>query len=314
MRTGYFSLFLLAIVLSGCGYIPIASELPDQLASLRSKVTPGTSSRQDVHDYLGKPFISDERLGIELYRVASGRDAEVQLAPIPIWVDTEEVIIYAMIIYGTDDIVEATSWDVFQRARDSSYGFDDLPELYQRTSFRIARLQAYGYIFIAVKEGEGKRRKEVLLAPPTKSRETQHMAPPDRKCAVLFFYPQTAYQLRYYLDRNRVGEMPLVNFYEWTWDPDLQLVFSKTIVDEGKHELKVTTSLRPSEFRHKFDCTAGQIVYAHPDLDVVKSEPWGFFRQKKQFEGEIRVDHEPFEGDKGWRRLLFYNGTWYGRD
>jgi hypothetical protein len=56
-------------------------------------VTPGESSRQDAHDRLGKPFISDERSGIELYRVASGRDAEVQLAPVPVRVDTEEVII-----------------------------------------------------------------------------------------------------------------------------------------------------------------------------------------------------------------------------
>jgi hypothetical protein len=314
MRTGYFSLFLLAIVLSGCGYIPIDSDIPDRIASFRAQVIPGESSRRDVHDRLGKPFISDEQLGIELYRVASGRDAEVHLAPIPIWVDTEEVIIYAMIIYSADDIVEATSWDVFQRARDSSYGFDDLPELYQRTSFRIARLQADGYIFIAVKEGEGKPRKEVLLAPPSKSHEILYMAPTDSKCAVLFFYPQTAYRLRYFIDRDQVGEMPLIGFYELTWDPDLQFVFSKTVVDQGEHVLKVATSLRPSEFRRKFDCTTGRTVFAYPDLEVVKSEPWGLMRQKKQFEGEIRVDHEPFEENKGWRRLLFYKGTWYGRD
>ena len=89
----YFSLSLLIFLLSACGYIPIESEVPDQLPGLRAQVTPGETSRQQVHERLGKPFISDERLGIELYRVASGRDAEVQLAPVPVRVDTEEVII-----------------------------------------------------------------------------------------------------------------------------------------------------------------------------------------------------------------------------
>jgi hypothetical protein len=85
-------------------------------------------------------------------------------------------------------------------------------------------------------------------------------------------------------------------------------------VDEGKHELKVTTSLRPSEFRRNFDCRAGQIVYAHPDLNTVNSEPWGLWRQTIKFEGGIRLDREPFEEEKGWRRLLFYNGRWLGED
>jgi len=308
----YFSLSLLIFLLSACGYIPIESEVPDQLPSFRAQVTPGANSRQQVHDRLGKPFISDERLGIELYRVASGRDADVHFALFPVWIDTEEVIIYAMIIYDTNDIVEAMSWDVFEGVGDTDYGDDELPDLYR--SFRSAKLQAYGYIFIAVKEGAAKSRKEFLLAPASKTRETLYLAPPDNKCAVLFFYPQTAYPIKYFLDGDQVGTMPLVSFHEWTWDPDLQFVFSKAIVDEGTHELKVTTSLRPSEFRRKFDCTAGQIVYAHPDLDTVKSEPWGLFRKKIKYEGEINIDREPLEDYDGWKRLLFYNGTWLGDD
>jgi hypothetical protein len=310
----YFSLSLLIFLLSACGYIPIESEVPDQLPSFRAQVTPGETSRQQVHERLGKPFISDERLGIELYRVASARDAEVQLAPIPIWVDTEEVIIYAMIIYDRAEVVEAMSWGVFQRARDTDYGFDDLPASYQGTAFRIAKLQAYGYTFIAVKEGEGKSRKEFLLAPSSTSRDIVVQLPPENRCAVLFFYPQMAHLFKYYLDGDLVGTMPLVTFHEWTWDPDLQLVFTKLIVDEGKHALKMKSWWTPREFQHQFDCKLGQVFYAHPKLDLVKSEPWGLFRKKSKYEGDIRIGHQPLEDYDGWKRLLFYNGKWLGSD
>jgi len=309
-----FFLLLLVSNLSACGTIPIESKVPDQLSSFRAQVTPGETSQREVHRRLGEPFIHDKRLGIEVYRVAFGRDVAVDVTPFPVWVDTEEVIIYALVIYGADDIVEAISWDVFERLRDKDYGFDDLPDLYRRTSFRIAKLQADGYIFIAAKEGAGKRRKEFLLAPSWKSGETLHLAPPEGKCAVLFFYPKTAYPLRYFLDGDQVGTKPLVGFYQWTWDPDLQLVFTKVIVAKGKHELKVATSLRPREFRRTFDCQSRQIIYANPALETAKSEPWGFLRHKIKFEGEIKVDRQPFEDYDGWRRLLFFNGRWMGQD
>ena len=314
MFVRYISQVLLVHLITACGTIPIESKVSDQLASFRAQVTPGETSRLVVHERLGKPFISDERSGIELYRAASGRDADVHITPIPVWVDTEEVIIYAMIIYDKDDVVEAVSWDVFERLRDTDYGFDDLPDRYRGTSFRIAKLQAYDYIFIAAKEGAGKSRKEFLLAPASKSREALHFAPPESKCAILVFYPQKAYRTRYFLDGDEIGAKPLVEFYEWVWDPDLQLVFTKAIVDEGRHELKLTTSLKPGEFRRKLDCTPGQVFYVHPELRTVKSEPWGLLRRKIKYEEDIRIDRQPLEDYEGWRRLLFYNGKWFGRD
>jgi len=308
------SLVLLISLLPACGYIPVESEVPEQLPSFRAQVTPGETSRQEVHERLGKPFIADERLGIELYRVASGRDADVHVAPFPVWVDTEEVIIYALIIYDRDDVVETMSWDVFRRVRDTDYGFGDLPEVYRGTEFRIARLQAYGYIFIAVKEGGGKSRKEFLLAPASNSREIRTQTPPENRCAILFFYPQMAHLFKYFLDGELVGTVPLIGFHEWIWDPELQLVYTKFIVDEGRHELKLRSSRTPREIRRRFDCKPGQVFYAHPKLDLVKSEPWGLLRKKTRYEGDISIDHQPLEDYDGWKRLLFYNGNWFGVD
>jgi hypothetical protein len=312
MLTRYLSLVLLLLLLAACGFVPVESTIPDQLPNFRAQVTPRKTARRDVHERLGKPFISDERLGIELYRVASGRDADVHFAPIPFWVDTEEVIIYAMIIYDTNDIVKAMSWDVFDDVGDTDYIDEELPDLYR--FFRIARLQANGYIFIAVKEGAGKSRKEFLLAPASKSREMLRQAPPDKKCAVLFFYPQIAHRIDYFLDGDRIATMPLVGFDEWNWDPDLQLVFARNIVNEGKHELKLKTSWRPREFRRQIDCKSGQAFYAHPGLELVKSEPWGLWEQKTKYEGDIYIDHQPSEEYGSWKRLLFYSGNWFGDD
>ena len=105
--------------------------------------------------------------------------------------------------------------------------------------------------------------------------------------------------------------MPLTE----AWSRDLVDVFAKVLVNEGEHEVSLTTSWRPKEFRRKLHCKPGQIFYAHPKLDLVASEPWGVFRtHKNQFEGEIIVNHQPLESYEGWRRLLFYRGKWLDED
>ena len=93
-----FSVLLLVLLLSACGTIPIESKVPDELANYRAQITPGETTQQEVHERLGRPFIADERLRLELYRVAFGRDAGVHIAPFPFWVDTgRNVIEFALL-------------------------------------------------------------------------------------------------------------------------------------------------------------------------------------------------------------------------
>jgi hypothetical protein len=300
-------LLAFVFVLSGCGELPIASDLRGQLESLRPQVTPGDTSRSEVHDRLGQPFISSKRWPVEVYRVRTGHDVSVHFAPIPLWVDTEDVIIYALVVYDKNDIVTHISWDIYEQVAE---GY---------TALRKARLEASGFLFVAAKEAPGRKRKEILLALPSEISNAMHDAPAAPSCAVLFFYPYVAREHEYltcehdyFLDGERVGELPLVRFREWLYDPDLTNVFSRLVVDAGDHAVKVTTSLKPEEFGRKLVCEPGSLVYVYPRLELVETEPWGIWRRRIQYKGEISLEPQPPELGKAWKQLLFYNGQWLG--
>ena len=190
-------LILLPVIpFSGCFFIP--SEVPDQLETLRSQVTLGKTSRQEVHEQIGLPFISSEDRRIEVYRVASGSDVAVELLIIP---KTYEVIICSMIVYDGNSVVEAVDWHVYKDHDDDDF---------EGWVWRSARLQAGGFFFAAVKEGDFKQRKEILLAPVSETQNALHQPPPDM-CAVLFFFYEADYEREFFLDDERIGEIPLLS-------------------------------------------------------------------------------------------------------
>lgn len=85
-------------MLSGCVvFYDLPSKVPDQLEGLRSQVTPGQTSRKQVREHLGEPFISGER--VEVYRALTGHDVLLFGPVVPVMWDNEEVIIYALVVY-----------------------------------------------------------------------------------------------------------------------------------------------------------------------------------------------------------------------
>jgi outer membrane protein assembly factor BamE (lipoprotein component of BamABCDE complex) len=297
----YIQALLLAILLSGCETYRISSDVPDQLDSLRSQVIPGETSRPEVHERLGLPFTSSKHRDVEIYRVASGHEVYVDIALIPVWVETEEVIIYALVVYDDKNVVEAIDWNLYQQSPVEIIGPD----------FRSARLDVGGFIFFADKEGDGEQRKEILLAPVSETQDVLRTPPPQGKCAVqLFFSVGVGGYLDYFLDNKPIGDMPLV----MSWAPSNTRVFSKVLIAEGEHTLTVTTSNKPSEFHRTFLCEPEDILYVYPQLKQIQTEPWGLLRIRWQYSGEIAINSEPLESHDGWRRLLFYNGKWLGED
>ena len=292
-----------AIALSGCGGLPISSDVPEQLEILQPQVTVGQTSRHEVHERLGRPFISSERWSVEVYRVRTGHDVSIEFALIPFWIDTEEVIIYALVVYDDLDIVKAISWDVYRHIREHH------PSTYLGTEFRSAKLHAGDFYFAAAKEGLGQQRKEWLLAPASATPDALHTPPSSNLCAVLFFFYQTIHSLTqemaFFLDDQEIGGMPLLAADRF--DPVDKLVFSKVLVAEGEHELRLTTLLKPDEFQRKFICEPGSIIYLYPQIELTESEPWELW-------GQITVNSEPIGSHEDWRRLLFYNGKWLGDD
>lgn len=302
----YLLAFSLTSVISGCGTVHIPSDVPHQYEIQKSKVITGKTSRLEVHKRFGLPFITVENPPIEIYRVALGREADVLIGPVPFWIDTEEVILYAMVTFDSNDIVMAIDWDTFKHVGN---GYSD-------PQHRMATLESDGFLFAAVKEGIGKPRKELLLAPPDYHRDAFSLPPPANRCALVMYYPQTTYKRAYFLDDELIGESPLIIYPDW--DPDWPgnpadtNMLLKVIVSAGKHEIKATTLFAPGEFRREFECHPGNIFYAYPQLELVKSEPYGLWRWRFKYEGEISINQKPLNNHESWKRLLYYRGKWFG--
>jgi hypothetical protein len=306
--------WLLSAALSGCVYFDFPSEVPEQLEGVRSQVVAGKTSRKEVRARLGAPFISDER--VEVYRVATGYDVTVG-GPLPsifFW-GKEEVISYALLTYDENDLVEEIDWGIYQE--------DTQPNPADEVSWISATLHAAEFDFGAFsKTFDSYEIEEMLLAPISESQHDLKTPPPPGMCAVLVFAGKTTEDWRVYgrlhIDGKLIIDVPLVDGFYWhfahreDWVPFYEQVFTKTLMAQGAHEISVTTDIKPHGFRRAFECKAGETYYAYPHLELVEGQPWGFWRRRFEYAGDIKVDSQPSGSHEGWRRLLFYRGEWLG--
>lgn len=300
---------LIGILASGCiGWTSI-SEVPEKSEDFRSQVVIGQTSRKQVHEHLGEPFISEKK--IEVYRVLEDPDITVIL---PGW-ETQEVILYALVAYDDNDIVDDIDWGIYPHEKEND------PSQYM-SAIRSAKLQAGDFDFAAFNQvGWISKRQEILLAPPSVSAQAFAIPPPPGMCsAIVFLKPLedgSRYERQLYLDGKHLVEMPLGSGYWTSGDDGLpfhELVFIKFLVTEDIHELKITAMHSPRDFRRKFECRNGDVFYVYPRHRVVESEPWGVWRKQFRIDGDIEIYNKPIEPYDGWKRLLFYSGNWLGTD
>ena len=308
--------WLLSVAVSGCAVYEVPSEVPDQLAAVRSEIVTGKTSRKEVQALLGQAFIRDQ--GVEVYRVTSGYDVTLAGPIIPLFWDTEEVILYALATYDTNDVVEDMDWGIYQH---------DTQSISANTTawLRAATLHAGEFDFAAFNKGHqfDHDREEMLIAPISDSQHDLETPPPPGMCAVLFFLDEPddwRAQGEMYIDGEFIIQMPLVDSVYWYWAHSgywaayYERIFMKTLMTQGDHEISMRTSLKPYEFRRNAECIAGETYYAYPYLKLVESEPWGVWRKRLQYVGGIRLDTQPSGFYEGWRRLLFYHGEWLGEN
>ena len=300
---------LIGILTTGCiGWTSI-SEVSEKSEHFRAQIVSGQTSRNEVHERLGKPFISDEK--IEAYRVLEDPDVLVIL---PAW-ETQDVILYALVAYDDNDVVDVIDWGIYphEKKDDSSHYMSPI---------RSVRLQAGGFYFAAFNQiGWISRRQEILLAPPSVSAQAFSLPPPPGMCsAIVFLKPLedgSNYERQLYLDGKHLVEMPLGSGYWTTGDdgsPFHERVFIKFLVTEGIHELKITVRHSPRDFRREFECRDGNVFYVYPRLRVVESEPWGVWKKQFRIDGDIELYEKPIEAHEGWKQLLIYSGNWLGTD
>jgi hypothetical protein len=304
------------VVLSGCFAVQyeMTSKVPEKLKGYRSQITAGESTRKEVHERLGKTIAGNNR--VEVFRVEGGYDVIVDAfwGVIPVWWQgTEEVIIYALVIYDDSNVVEAIDWGIYEHDPDdvlTGYG-SDWGSSAQQAEFRSASLTAHGYTFISIKEGFGfnQKRKDFLLAPQSETQSYMDLSPPQGKCAILYFFNKPYNPKKFYIDGKLVGEVPLMHVTAIT--ASLK-VFAKMLVEEGSHEILIDTPIKPHKFRNTISCESQKRFFVYPSLNKIRTEPKSLFGVPWKYEGGIDVRDAAQESHNDWRRLLFYNGRWIG--
>jgi hypothetical protein len=237
------------------------------------------------------------------------------LGVIPVWGGAEDVIVYAMIAYDNDNVVQATDWDIYRHDPDdvltdyaSGWGGSA-----QQAKFRSASLSVHGFTFVSIQEGLyfSSHKNDFLLAPPAETQAYLSASPPPGKCVITVFFVKPYYKKDLYIDGKLIGSVPLMHVTAVTGS---EKVFAQALVDNGSHELMVKTNLKPYKFQKTISCESEKRFFVYPQFKMVKGEPAGLWRSPWKYEGGIAVTDAPQEPHEGWQRLLFYNGRWIGDD
>lgn len=278
---------------AGCVGYQFKSEVPEKYEDFRSQIVPGQTSREQVHQRLGKALISDKH--VEVYRVLSGHDLTINGFIIPVVWTRREYIIYALMVYSQNGVVESIDWDLFKDGPAQVFGYVDAID------WRSASLQAGGYRFESF-ELPRQRRTEIFLAPPSVGQVA--LPPPSGMCA-LYLIPPDSEEFDFYLNGELLVHTPIVT--GWLLIP----AFVKVLIPSGDNEF----TAEPSGFHHTISCRPGAVMYVYPRIQTLVGSAKGpFGGTKNEYRGEIIVSDTPEASLDGRQRVLFYYGRWIGDD
>jgi hypothetical protein len=269
------------------------SKVPDEYENIRhhADVKPGQTTRNEVLKKLGQPFINNDEQRVAVYRVQTGHDVVPVLfaAPLPVMYYTEKIIIYALITYDKQGIVEDIDWGIYRQN-------------YLRATFI---LRASGFLFVSYYVRSQIPHTEILFAPLSDSQAILTMPSAPGTCS-LFVIPRDigTYTEEYYVDNEPLIDRPI---------PYPGPGFFKISVPAGEHELalKIPMGIFPSlYFRRAFSCESGNLLYADQNVKLVDSgEFWDW--NKITYRGEIIVSDIPTQIFNNMQQILYYDGKWF---
>ena len=113
---------VLALGLTGCATdVPVGKPTidPEWVAAQAAGIVPGRSNRADVHALLGDPWLTNEPLGIEVYRLeGKQRNMAVIFAPYPVPLPSfsDKLQVYTLVGYDAEGSVAAKASEYVQAA------------------------------------------------------------------------------------------------------------------------------------------------------------------------------------------------------
>lgn len=293
-------LLIITILASGCAEYHFNSEVPEQYESVRfnADVKPGITTRKELQEKLGHPFINDEILNVSVYKVLSGHDVMLMGPIIPVVADVEDIIVYALITYDPDGLVQDVDWGLYHE--DEGY----------------TRLEASGFNFVSYSIGRHMSHTELLLAPLENSQKALHEKSTPDKC-LLFVTPQECIGDFYCAAAESYHEMLLIDAEPLVDHPVAYPGFFKLSLHPGVHELAARILVpgffakNSIYFRRKFTCESGKSLYATPYIQVNDSgEFWDL--NKHTYQGEILMKDTPWIF-QDLQQYLYYAGKWFNQ-
>lgn len=300
-------LILPVLIFPGCVSYPIRSDIPHKLESLRTQVIPGKTSRTELTDKFGEPFISNDQFRVDVHRVLIGSDLILDGPLIPVSWDRQEIVAYALIVYDEHSIVKDIDWGIYH----SGDEFAKYPK-------QTARLVADGFYFESFRMRSFYPRTEVLFARITDSQKALHSVAPQGMCLLHIAPGDHEYEIRlddevlasYLIDS--AGYSPLL--YPAT-NRGWALGFMTILMPMGEHTLSVVTRyLQPSEFDRKLFCSSGENLYAYSNIAKFKSTDTLTWETPYRYRGEIVVGNTIPEVFEGRRLILYHRDRWLAPD
>jgi len=292
------------------GYL-IKGNVPEKLIDLQTQVVVGKTSQREIIKKFGEPFISNDLLRVEVYRVIEDSHIyyDIPFPPIfiPQRIDVE--IAYALIVYDEHSIVKDIDWGIYHSS----------DEIFGNTR-QIAKLVADGFLFESFEVGGIYTKTEVLFARISDSQQSLHSIAPQGKC--LLHIAPGEYESKITLDDEVLASYDTVysSWYHYPFSHPVSdhgwfLGFVTILIPSGEHTLSITTrKLKPSEFKIKFSCGSGRKLYAYTDIEKYQWTDKMSWEGSYRYRGEIVISDtlpEVFED----RRLILYHGDkWLAPD
>ncbi len=270
-----------SLLAGGCTPSPVAtihSDVPQEMQAARAQLKQEIT-RAEVREILGSPYLQNDFLRVEAYRM-TGTDVDFQLAfVLPIPVPGERHTYHFFVAYDE-------AWKVFDSDSDVA-----------KSPFRLV---AADLVLATTFMGD---RPEVLLATREMSQLALSTRPSPGTCALILLSDPIAME-RVLVDGDQVIELGSATLLG-----DLYNTFSRHEIDAGEHTIEVAQQSVTGRFRQQFECKPETFNFVSLDALYVR-EYWSW--QGVAQEGQLVITTDPPRNAHELRQILAHDDDWYG--
>ncbi len=279
---------VLALSVSGCGELQVQeSEIATSLPQKTAPIVLGQTDRADVRQGLGKPWLSSEYWGFDLFRVSDSNVSMIVIL-IPVWAVFDSSKGYVLVSYDASGKVVAYGTDVARRG-----------SLYAGTPDEAAAAHAGDVRFAASGDGD-----EAFVAVASARRDEYLLShPPEDGCGLLVGCLGDWCGARVAIDGRSTIAMPDALT---RWLPAVAPVR----VMPGNHRVEVSPSRWSYSFaaETEFSCVTGESLYVVIDFPSGEDPVVGGFRRK--FPATVTISREMPGAFQEQGMLIYGNGAW----